>query len=148
MTEVPDVAAPLVMVVDDDASMRLLIRRMLQRFKIDHIVEASGGDEALRYLEAARSPVDLVICDWNMPGMSGVELYGQVARLRPDLPFLLVTGRADDLSLNAALEAGVTNYIVKPISRQELRAKIASLLTGKVGVETGDPSSPPAAGRA
>jgi len=129
-----------VMVVDDDDSMRMLVGRMLQRIGIESVVEAAGGEEALALLQTA-APVDLVICDWNMPGMSGIELFTRVAAFRPDLFFLLVTGRDDDVSREAARNAGVSGYLVKPISREMLRDKITSLLAGK---RAAAPLRPPA----
>jgi len=117
-----------VMVVDDDEAMRMLVCRMLKRMKIDHIVEAAGGEQALERLAATPDAVDMVICDWNMPGMTGMELFKQVHASQPKLPFLMLTGRADLDSVVAAKKAGVNGYIVKPISPQELKTKIIFLL--------------------
>ncbi|HEX9489645.1 MAG TPA: response regulator [Stellaceae bacterium] len=115
-----------ILVVDDDASMRTLTRRMLSRMGIANLAEAEGGAQALRLLEAA--PVDLVICDWNMPAMSGMELFARARSLRPDLPFLMLTGRADAESHAAARQAGVAAFLVKPISAPDLKVQIAYLL--------------------
>ncbi len=71
---------------------------------------------------------DLIICDWNMPGVSGVEVCKQVRAERPDLPFLLVTGRSDPDSVVVAKETGVSAYITKPFSPQELNVKIAAVV--------------------
>lgn len=117
-----------VMIVDDDQTMRMLIRRMLGRMKITSLMEADGGEEALKQLETAAAPCDLIICDWNMPGMSGIELFDRVHVLKPELPFLMLTGRADASSVITAKKAGVPAYIVKPISPEELRTKISYLL--------------------
>lgn len=115
-----------ILIVDDDASMRLLVQRMLARMKITRSIEAEGGEQALQRLAAA--PVDLVICDWTMPGMSGIELFRRARTLRPDLPFLMLTGRADPDSQSAARQAGVAAFLVKPISAPDLKAKVSSLL--------------------
>jgi two-component system, chemotaxis family, chemotaxis protein CheY len=115
-----------ILIVDDDASMRTLTRRMLSRMGIANLAEAEGGAQALRLLEAA--PVDLVICDWNMPAMSGMELFARARSLRPDLVFLMLTGRADAESQAAARQAGVAAFMVKPISAPDLKAQIAHLL--------------------
>jgi two-component system, chemotaxis family, chemotaxis protein CheY len=115
-----------VLIVDDDASMRALIRRMLGRMKITNMIEAEGGEQALKRLKTA--PIDLVICDWNMPGMSGLELYGRARSFNPNLPFLMLTGRADPESQIAAKRAGIAAYMVKPISPVELKIKISFLL--------------------
>ena len=115
-----------ILIVDDDAAMRLLIRRMLARLGIANIVEAESGAEALQRLAAA--PVDLVMCDWNMPAMSGMELFQRARVLRPDLLFLMLTGRADADSHAAARKAGVAAFMVKPISAPELKIQLTHLL--------------------
>ncbi len=115
-----------ILVVDDDASMRTLTRRMLSRMGIANLAEAEGGAQALQLLEAA--PVDLVICDWNMPAMSGMELFARARSLRPDLLFLMLTGRADAESHAAAKHAGVAAFMVKPISAPDLKVQIVRLL--------------------
>ncbi len=118
-----------VLVVDDDEAMRMLVCRMLRRMKIERIIEAGGGEQALEQLAAKPGAVNIVICDWNMPGMSGMELFKQVHAREPKLPFLMLTGRADLDSVVAAKKAGVHGYIVKPISPAELKTKISFLLT-------------------
>ncbi len=115
-----------ILIVDDDASMRTLIQRMLARMKIARSIEAEGGEQALQRL--ASTPVDLVICDWNMPGMSGMELFRQARSLRPGLPFLMLTGRADPDSQGAARQAGVAAFMIKPFSSPDLKAQVLSLL--------------------
>jgi two-component system, chemotaxis family, chemotaxis protein CheY len=115
-----------ILIVDDDESMRVLVRRMLTRMKMANVLEADGGEAALRSLQTV--PVDLVICDWNMRDMSGMELFGRARLSRPNLPFLMVTGRDDGESERAAKRAGVAGFMVKPISSEELKRKISSLL--------------------
>lgn len=128
MSGAPALEAKTVMIVDDDQTMRMLIRRMLTRMRIGTLIEATDGQQALQQLELAPTRCDLVICDWNMPGMSGIELFGRVRALQPDLPFLMLTGRADSSSVIAAKKAGVPAYIVKPISPEELKVKVSHLL--------------------
>ncbi len=128
MSGAPSLEGKTVMIVDDDQTMRTLIRRMLSRMRITNLIEADGGAQALERLEQAPEPCDLIICDWNMPGMSGIELFDRVHALNPDLPFLMLTGRADANSVVAAKRAGVPAYIVKPIAPDELKTKISYLL--------------------
>ncbi len=129
MSGAPSLEGKTVMIVDDDQTMRTLIRRMLSRMRITRLIEADGGEQALERLgEAEASACDLIICDWNMPGMSGIELFDRVHALKPDLPFLMLTGRADANSVVAAKRAGVPAYIVKPIAPDELKTKISYLL--------------------
>jgi two-component system chemotaxis response regulator CheY len=121
-----DVENKKILIVDDDASMRLLIRRMLSRLGIANLAEADGGALALQLLAA--TPIDLVICDWNMPAMSGMELFARARLLKSNLLFLMLTGRADAESHAAAKQAGVAAFMVKPISAPELKVQVISLL--------------------
>jgi two-component system chemotaxis response regulator CheY len=115
-----------ILLIEDDESMRTLVGRMLARLKIK-VVAKEDGQRGLQVLEGATHPVDLIICDWNMPGMSGMEVFEQARALRPDLPFLMLTGRADLESVISAKKAGIAGYIVKPISLPELKTKLSFL---------------------
>jgi two-component system, chemotaxis family, chemotaxis protein CheY len=116
-----------VLVVEDDDGMRQLLCRMLKRMDAAGVVATASGEQALHQLESGRNPVDIVIADWNMPGMSGLELFKRVRSAKPRMPFLLVTGRDDAASIVAARTHGIPAYVVKPVSPQELNAKIAFL---------------------
>jgi DNA-binding NarL/FixJ family response regulator len=100
---------------------------MLARLRIDNIIEADSPRQALDQVENASVALDLIICDWTMPGMSGVELFTKVHALRPDLPFLMPTGRTDPDSVIAAEKARLTAYLAKPVSPAQLQAKVRSL---------------------
>ncbi len=117
-----------VLVVDDHLKMRLTISHMLKTAGYDDVVGAGDGDEALRKIEAGG--VDFVICDWNMPGMKGVELL-QALRERDEfkaLPFLMVTAEVNGPTVMQALETEVDGYIVKPFRGSTLLDKMASIL--------------------
>jgi two-component system chemotaxis response regulator CheY len=119
-----------VLVVDDDPAMRELVRRMLTRMDLPDVAEAESGERALSLLRANDPPVDLVICDWNMEGMSGLALFQAAASAGCSAPFLMLTGRTDLESILAAKAAGVPAYILKPVSSQDLRDKVSFLLGG------------------
>jgi two-component system, chemotaxis family, chemotaxis protein CheY len=123
-----DLAGLQVLVVDDDETMRALLCRMLRRMKVAGAREAESAEQAFEILAAPQSDIGLVICDWTMPGMSGIELYQQISAWRPGLPFLMLTGRADGDAVATARAAGVRDYILKPVSAQELALKIHALL--------------------
>lgn len=122
--------AKRVLIVDDDQNMRTLIRRMLVRMEIHEIIEADNAQQALEQVGKASSGLDLVICDWTMPGMSGMELFLKVHALRPELPFLMLTGRTDTDSVIAAKKAGLHAYLAKPVSPAQLQAKVRLLAGG------------------
>lgn len=113
-----------VLIVDDQQEIRSMIRGMLMEMGITQTFEASDGKEALSFSDAAIDMIDIVICDWNMPRMSGVEFLRQMRSVMPDMPFLMVTGRSDVESVSEAKACGVTAYIRKPFSPAQLETKL------------------------
>ena len=117
-----------ILIVDDFATMRKVIRNLLKQVGYENILEAEDGVSALRVLKAQK--VDLVISDWNMPNMTGFELLKAV-RSDADLgktPFLMVTAEALQDNVVAAVKAGVSNYIVKPFTAEVLNEKISKIM--------------------
>lgn len=113
-----------VLVADDAASVRRIIASMLCRYGVEHVLEASDGVKALEILE--RRPVDIIIADRNMPNMDGQKLL-ELVRAHPlfgETPFLMVTQEADKAYVLEAIRAGVTDYLLKPISAPGLFSKI------------------------
>lgn len=113
-----------ILLVDDNQDTRSMLRDMLSELEIMQVFEASEGEQALQFIDASFDPIDIIICDWNMPGMSGVEFLRQIRTVFPGLPFLMVTGRADLHSVVEAKESGVTGYIAKPFSKSQIEAKL------------------------
>ena len=116
-----------VLIVDDQSEARALVRNMLVGFGINQIYESDDGRQALSFIDTAFDFVDLIICDWNMPNMTGVELLRQLRTVDPEVPFLMVTGRGDMDSVVEAKSSGVTGYIIKPFSPAEFEAKMRVL---------------------
>ncbi|MDD5170335.1 MAG: chemotaxis response regulator CheY [Syntrophales bacterium] len=117
-----------ILIVDDFATMRKVIRNILKQLGYENIVEAEDGVLGLRALKSQK--IDFVICDWNMPNMTGLELLKAV-RADSDLsatPFLMVTAEALQENVVAAVKAGVSNYIVKPFTAEILNEKITKIL--------------------
>ncbi|HEX7385261.1 MAG TPA: chemotaxis response regulator CheY [Burkholderiaceae bacterium] len=112
------------LVVDDFPTMRRIIRNLLADLGYDNVTEADDGLPALRVLK--NDPVDFVITDWNMPGMSGFELLKAIrAEARSAAtPVLMVTAEARREQILAAAQAGVNGYIIKPFTAETLSAKI------------------------
>lgn len=116
-----------VLIVDDFATMRKVIRNILKQIGFENIVEAEDGAVALRILKSQQ--IDFIIADWNMPNMTGLELLKTV---RADselskIPFLMVTAEALQENVIAAVKAGVSNYIVKPFTAEILHDKISKI---------------------
>ena len=121
-------AATRVLIVDDMLAMRKLIAAVVRSMGIEQIAEANSGRNALDYL--ARFPVDLLICDWNMPGMTGMDVLVTVRadpKLR-DLPVLMVTAEQSAQQVSDAIQAGVTSYVVKPFLPPTLKLHIHKCL--------------------
>jgi two-component system chemotaxis response regulator CheY len=117
-----------ILIVDDFATMRKVIRNLLKQGGYDNIVEAEDGVMALSELKTNK--IDFIISDWNMPNMTGFELLKAV-RADGDLsktPFLMVTAEALQDNVVQAVKAGVDNYIVKPFTADVLNEKITEIL--------------------
>jgi len=117
-----------VLIVDDYKTMLRIIRNLLKQINFNNVEEASDGGEALQKLRAGQ--FGLVISDWNMEPMTGLQLLQEVrqdVRLKP-LPFIMVTAESKAENIVAAKQAGVSNYIVKPFNAETLQAKIEKVL--------------------
>jgi CheY-like chemotaxis protein len=119
-----DLQSMRILVVDDNTAALQLIKSMLQDLGLPQVFLAKDGKEALDFMGFCNETTDLVLCDWNMPRMTGLELLKQVRAVNPDLPFLMITGTADLQSVMEAKGSGVTGYIKKPFSADELRKKL------------------------
>lgn len=120
----PAAAALKVMIVDDQQTMRSLVRNGLREIGVTDMREAVDGEDALRQLLSM--PVNLVISDFNMPKLDGLGLLRAI-RAAPQLRstgFIMLTGRADGDLVKRAVQFGVNNYLVKPFTVATLRQKI------------------------
>ncbi|MEN6331178.1 MAG: response regulator [Smithella sp.] len=117
-----------ILVVDDFATMRKVVRNLLKQGGYEDIVEAEDGVMALKALKSQK--IDFIVSDWNMPNMTGLELLKAV-RADEELaktPFLMVTAEALQDNVVAAVKAGVSNYIVKPFTAEVLNEKIKKII--------------------
>lgn len=117
-----------VLIVDDYKTMLRILRNLLRQLNFTNIDEAIDGSSALQKLR--QDSFGLVISDWNMEPMTGIELLREV---RADdklkhLPFIMITAESKSENVIAAKEAGVSNYIVKPFNAETLKTKIVSVL--------------------
>ena len=120
-----------VLVVDDYQTMRRIIKGLLEQIGFHNVSEAIDGSDALRKMrETGSNTFGLVISDWNMEPMSGLDLLKSVRALPVNgkVPFIMVTAESKTENVIAAKQAGVSNYIVKPFNAETLKAKMASVL--------------------
>jgi len=117
------------LVVDDSSTMRRIIKNTLARIGHKDVLEAENGKEAWSIMQA-NSDIDVLITDWNMPEMNGLELVKKVRAESKyeDLPIIMVTTEGGKKEVITALKAGVNNYIVKPFTPQVLKEKLEDVL--------------------
>jgi two-component system, chemotaxis family, chemotaxis protein CheY len=116
-----------VLIVDDFATMRRIIKGVLKQLGFSNLIEAEDGEAALK--ELRKEKVGLIVSDWNMPNMTGLELLKAV---RSDnslkgIPFLMVTAEGQKENVIQAVQAGVSNYIVKPFTPETFNAKLEKI---------------------
>jgi two-component system chemotaxis response regulator CheY len=120
-----------VLVIDDFPTMRRIVKNLLKQLGYENIEEAEDGVQALAKLKAGG--YGLVISDWNMPNMEGIDLLRNVRadeNLKP-IPFLMVTAEAEKEKVIEAIKAGVDNYIVKPFTAEVLKEKLEKIADKK-----------------
>ncbi|MCK7575838.1 MAG: response regulator [Chromatiales bacterium] len=117
-----------VLVVDDLAVMRLLVRNNLRSMGIEHVALAANGREALEMLQKWR--FDIVVTDWNMPLMDGLELlkYIRASKTYRHIPVVLITAEGERAQVRHAIEAGVTEFLIKPFSFGAFQRKIQRVI--------------------
>ncbi len=116
-----------ILVVDDFATMRRIVRNILKQLGFTDIVEADDGSTALEIL--ATDKVDLVVSDWNMPKVTGLELLKKMradSKFK-DIPFLMVTAEAQKQNIVEAVQSGCNNYIVKPFTADTISEKLKKI---------------------
>jgi two-component system chemotaxis response regulator CheY len=113
-----------ILVVDDFSTMRRIIKNILRQIGFTNIVEADDGTTAWETLN--KDKIEFIISDWNMPQMTGIELLRKVRASEEfgDLPFLMVTAEAQQENILEAVQAKVSNYIVKPFTPEVMKQKI------------------------
>ena len=119
-----------VMIVDDSAAIRKILRRVLAKTDVPlgEIYEASDGVEALQLL--ATNTVGLILCDINMPNMDGIELVGTV-RAQENLkaiPFVMVTTEGSQAKVMQAIELGAAGYVKKPFTPDQIKEKLTGII--------------------
>ncbi len=111
-----------VLVVDDSRVMRKIISRNLHSIGIADVQEACDGDAAWQLFGS--QPFDMVITDWSMPKLNGLEFAKQIRASGSDVPIIMVTTEAEQKKISLVLDAGVTDYLCKPFEPAELRQRI------------------------
>ena len=120
-----------ILVVDDFATMRRIVRNVLKQLGYNNVLEADDGTSAVEILK--KEKIQFIISDWNMPQMPGIELLKTVRSTEEwkSLPFLMVTAEGQKENILEAIKLKVNNYIVKPFTPEVLMEKINKIFEGK-----------------
>jgi CheY-like chemotaxis protein len=113
-----------VLVVEDQETTLSMLREMARSVGAGAVFGAASGKEALGILENGTSAVNVIICDWMMPEMTGLQLLAEVKKKYPQIPFLMLTGKVDPEAVKQAVQGGVAGYIAKPVSRAQIEVKL------------------------
>lgn len=116
-----------VLIVDDFATMRRIMKNVLRQIGFANITEADDGKSALRQLKKDR--FDLILCDWNMPEMQGIDFLRAVREdeAHNSVPFVMVTAEAKKENILEAVKAGVSSYVVKPFTAETISEKLQKI---------------------
>ena len=116
-----------ILVVDDSSTMRRIIKNTLTRIGYKDLLEGADGIEGFEQYKA-NPGIDLIITDWNMPNMNGLEFVKLVRKENADIPIVMVTTEGGKVEVITALKAGVNNYIVKPFTPAILKEKLLAVI--------------------
>jgi len=114
--------APTVLVADDSGTMRKIILRSLSAVGITSAVEAADGEQAINLFKPGT--IDMVLTDWNMPGKTGLDVTKAIRAQDANVPIIMITTEAERTRVIEAVQAGVTDYLVKPFTADTLRQKL------------------------
>ena len=124
-----------VLVADDSSTMRKIILRSLQAVGVTETTEAADGAEAVGLFKPGE--FDMVLTDWNMPGKTGLEVVQEIRVQDSNVPIIMVTTEAEKRRVMEAIQAGVSDYLVKPFAFEELLARVRALV--RRAYDTGSP---------
>ena len=114
-----------ILLVDDERHIADVVEYILKEHSFEVVIAADGDAGLRRFTDAAP---DLVLLDLNLPGMSGLDLFREMRRLRPSVPVVMLTSRAEEIDRVLGLELGADDYVTKPFSPRELAARVRAVL--------------------
>lgn len=121
---------PKVLIIDDSAVMRKIIQRNIEQsgLLVDEFFEAGDGREGLE--KTASNNIDLILCDWNMPNMTGIDFVKTLrgSRQKSKIPIVMVTTEGSEGKIEEAKKSGANGYLTKPFSPEQLKSKLGNFL--------------------
>ena len=117
-----------VLCIDDAALIRSTVKQTMLRLGLGKVDDASSAEGGLRFME--RETYDLMLCDWVMPGMTGIELLRHLRekKIAPEMKFVMVTALSQEAQVREAIELGVAGYIIKPFTPLTLASQVEQIL--------------------
>ncbi|MCB0342031.1 MAG: response regulator [Pseudobdellovibrionaceae bacterium] len=124
-----------ILLVDDMKTMRALVKKTCMNLGFKNFTEAVDGKDAWEKLTTPGSKFDLVLSDWNMPNLQGIELLKKVRaeESTKNIPFLLITAENEAGQVQEAIVAGVDNYLIKPFSANDLKSRLEAIYKKRYG---------------
>ena len=124
---------PKVLIIDDSAVMSKIIQRNIQQsgLLVDEFVEAGDGREGLE--KATTNNIDLILCDWNMPNMTGIDFVKALrsSGQKSNIPIVMVTTEGGESKIEEAKNSGANGYLTKPFTPDQLKSKLGNFLLVK-----------------
>ena len=124
---------PKVLIIDDSAVMRKIIQRNIQQsgLLVDEFVEAGDGREGLE--KVTSNNIDLILCDWNMPNMTGIDFVKAIrgSGQKSSIPIVMVTTEGGEAKIEEAKNSGANGYLTKPFTPDQLKSKLGNFLLVK-----------------
>ena len=125
-----DLSQLLILVIDDNKFIRRLLGEILRNFNVRYVIEAEDGADALEKLKLARP--DIIFCDWVMTGMTGLEFTEKIRCAsdspNPFVPIIMLTGHTSIERVNAARDAGVNEFLAKPVSSKAILSRLIAVI--------------------
>ncbi len=129
-----------VMVVDDDSLITRIVTGSLKSMGIDKVYAMNDPRQALDFVAEGLRGVNLVICDLMMPDIDGLTILDEVRKMSPKLPFMMLTADGSSETVKQAIEKGVSGYVVKPFTINDLQEKVQRTIVRAYGPEAGTKS--------
>ena len=124
---------PRVLIVEDDAPIANMIKAVLGQIGIVHVTISGDGRQAVKMVALAAKPFDLVVCDWSMPNMNGLEFLEWFRKQHPDTPFVMLTAKTGALEFNQAKRSGADYFLMKPLLPEDLMIRLKGIVDTLAG---------------